>query len=208
MKVAVFGGTGRTGALVVQELLNDGHEVTMLVRNAAKASAFAGQVSVVTGDVRDTDAVRRALEGTQAVASALGPVVKDATLLRDAARIVIAEMARAHISRYVGISVAGLTLPGDSKRFRDKIISWLLNRLGGELAKDKIAEYEAWNRSGFDWTLVRVPRLTDGPMGDVDVDTHVSGRRTTLSRASLARFIAAAIGDDSFTRTAPFVSDR
>ncbi|MPT14543.1 MAG: NAD(P)-dependent oxidoreductase [Microbacterium sp.] len=155
MKVAVFGGTGRTGALVVQELLNDGHEVTMLVRDVAKASAFG-----------------------------------------------------AHISRYVGISVAGLALPGDSKRFRDKIISWLLNRLGGELAKDKIAEYEAWNRSGFDWTLVRVPRLTDGPMGDVDVDAHVSGRRTTLSRASLARFVATAVGDDSYTRMAPFVSDR
>ncbi|WP_315638204.1 MULTISPECIES: NAD(P)-binding oxidoreductase [Microbacterium] len=159
------------------------------------------------GDSRDADAVARTLEGTAAMASALGPVGKDTTLLRDTARVLTAAMADAGINRYVGISVAGLTLPGDRKRPRDKVISWLLNRLGGELAKDKIAEYGAWERSGLDWTLVRVPRLVNGPLSEVDVDPHVSGRRTTLTRANLARFIATAVADGGYKRMAPFVTD-
>jgi len=117
-------------------------------------------------------------------------------------------MAEAHISRYVGISVAGLTLPADRKRPRDKVISWLLNRLGGELANDKIEEYSAWAHSGLDWTLARVPRLIDGPLSELDVDPHVSGRRTTLTRANLARFLCDAVVEGGYSRAAPFVSDR
>ncbi|MFB8188183.1 NAD(P)H-binding protein [Microbacterium sp. NPDC055988] len=84
----------------------------------------------------------------------------------------------------------------------------MLNTLGGELAKDKVAEHSAWKRSRLDWTLVRVPRLIDGPPTEVDHDAHVSGRRTTLRRSNLARFIADAVAQGDYPREAPFVSDR
>lgn len=208
MKITVLGGTGRTGRLLTSELLADGHDVTMLVRDASKSAAFADRATIVTGDIRDDAAVSRAVTGADAVASALGPVGTDVTLLRDSAALVTAVMARAHVSRYVGISVAGLTLPGDRKRGRDQVISWLLNTLGGELAKDKIAEHAIWDRSGLDWTLVRVPRLVDGPLSAVDHDAHVSGRRTTLRRSNLAQFIAETVRSGGYSREAPFVSDR
>lgn len=208
MKLAVLGGTGRTGTLLVDELLANGHEVNLLARDARKAAAVAHRVNLVEGDIRDSDAVASALKGVDSIASALGPVGRDTTLLRDTAQMLTAAMMRAGISRYVGISVAGLTLPGDRKRPRDQVISWLLNRLGGELAKDKIAEYDVWRHSGLDWTLARVPRLIDGPVSDVDVDEHVSGRRTTLTRANLARFIAVASVEGRYVHSAPFVSDR
>ncbi|WP_136032058.1 NAD(P)-dependent oxidoreductase [Microbacterium sp. PF5] len=208
MKVAVLGGTGRTGSLLVDDLLERGQQVVMLVRDAKKAAMVADRVTLIEGDVRDPDAVARTIDGANAIASALGPVGKDATLLRDTAGIVTSAMAEAHISRYVGISVAGLTLPADRKRPRDKVISWLLNRLGGELAKDKIEEYSAWAHSGLDWTLARVPRLIDGPLSELDVDPHVSGRRTTLTRANLARFLCDAVVDGRYSRSAPFLSDR
>lgn len=208
MKITVLGGTGRTGRVLVPELLADGHEVTLLVRDPAKAQAFVGRAAVVVGDIRDSTSVARALAGAGAVASALGPVGKDTTLLRDTATMLTRAMADANVPRYVGISVAGLTLPGDRKRDRDKIISWLLNALGGELAKDKIVEHDIWHRSRLDWTLVRVPRLTDGPLSEVDHDAHVSGRRTSLTRSNLARFIADTVSTGDHSRSAPFVSDR
>lgn len=208
MKITVLGGTGRTGRLLVPDLLAGGHEVTMLVRDPAKAEAFEGRAAIVMGDIRDATSVARALAGADAVASALGPVRKDTTLLRDTAAILTRAMTDAHVPRYVGISVAGLTLPGDRKSSRDEVISWLLNTFGGELAKDKIAEHDIWQRSSLDWTLVRVPRLTDGPLSEVDHDAHVSGRRTSLSRGNLARFIADAARTGDYSRSAPFVSNR
>lgn len=208
MKITVLGGTGRTGRLLVPDLLADGHEVTMLVRDPAKAEAFKGRAAIVVGDIRDAATVSQSLAGADAVASTLGPVGKDTTLLRDTAAMLTTAMVDAHVPRYVGISVAGLTLPGDRKRSRDEVISWLLNTFGGELAKDKIAEHDIWQRSSLDWTLVRVPRLVDGPASKVDHDAHVSGRRTSLSRGNLARFIADAVRTGDYSRNAPFVSNR
>lgn len=207
MKLTVLGGTGRTGRLLVQDLLNDGHDLILLVRDPAKAAQWADQATIVAGDIRDTGAVAESLVGADAVVSALGPVGKDTTLLRDTARILSSAMADADVTRYVGISVAGLTLEGDRKRGRDKVISWLLNRLGGELAKDKIAEHAAWATTEVDWTLVRVPRLIDGVAGPVEVHPHRSGRRTTLTRANLARFLADTVANGSYPRLAPFVTD-
>ncbi|WP_404803011.1 NAD(P)-dependent oxidoreductase [Microbacterium pullorum] len=207
--MTVLGGTGRTGRLLVDELLSRGHALTLLGRDPAKAAAASDQVTLVAGDTRDRDAVARAVAGADVVVSALGPVGKDTTLLRDTAGILIPAMSTAGVSRYVGISVAGLDLPGDRKRGRDKIISWLLNRLGGELAQDKILEHAAWETSPLEWTLVRVPRLVDGPAGPVEHDPHRSGRRTSLTRASLARFLADATENaTAYPRQAPFVADK
>lgn len=207
MKITVLGGTGRTGRLLVQELLDDGHDLTLLVRDPDKASAFRGRVALVHGDVRDASAIAEAIAGSDAVVSALGPVGRDDTLLRDTARMVTAAMADASVNRYVGVSVAGLVLPGDMRGRRDTMIAWLLNRLGGELAKDKIAEHAIWEASPAAWTLVRVPRLVDIPEGQVEANAHRSGRRTVLARANLARFLADAAASDDFSRAAPFVSD-
>lgn len=207
-KTTVLGGTGRTGRLLAADLLADGHDVAMLVREPAKAATVADRVTIAAGDIRDTAAVATAINGADAVASALGPVVKDTTLLRDTAAIVVRAMGDAHVSRYVGISGAGLTLPGDRKRNRDRIIFWLLNSLGGMLAKDKIAERAIWQRSGLDWTLVRVPGLVDGAAREVDHDAHLSGRRTTLRRSDLARFITETVANGDYSRSSPFVSDR
>ena len=62
----VTGVTGNTGAVVAETLLARGEAVRVLVRNAAKAAAWAVRgVEVVEGDVKDAAAVARALEGAK-----------------------------------------------------------------------------------------------------------------------------------------------
>ncbi|MCI1987221.1 MAG: NAD(P)H-binding protein [Lactobacillus sp.] len=51
MKIAVIGATGKTGRAVVERALAQGHEVTAMVRSAAKAEAAFGQrVTIVEED--------------------------------------------------------------------------------------------------------------------------------------------------------------
>lgn len=68
MRVLVTGSTGRIGSRLVPRLLHANLQLRLLVRNPARADAFARRgAEVVTGDLRDPAAVRRALEDVYAV---------------------------------------------------------------------------------------------------------------------------------------------
>ncbi len=64
MTILVTGATGRVGGQVVQQLVQRGADVRVLVRDPAKADFPAG-VEVVQGDLLDVDAVRAAFDGVR-----------------------------------------------------------------------------------------------------------------------------------------------
>jgi putative NADH-flavin reductase len=204
--VAVLGATGRTGQLLVEQLLERGEQVRVLARTPQKLGALAERVSVVQGSSTDPAALDALLEGADLVVSALGPTDKQPTLHRDTARALLEVMPRHGVQRFVGISGAGIDVPGDRKRGPDKVISFLIQKLGGAVAQDKIHEYDVWAASPVDWTLVRPPRLVDGPAtGRVQHDAHRTGR-SSITRADLAAFLADEVAQARYPRQAPFVS--
>ena len=64
MRVTVFGATGAIGRLVVQQLLDHGHEVTALVRTPAKLALTHSHLTVVIGQLSDHAAVEKAVSGS------------------------------------------------------------------------------------------------------------------------------------------------
>ncbi|MDR6530997.1 uncharacterized protein YbjT (DUF2867 family) [Caulobacter rhizosphaerae] len=64
MTILVTGATGRVGGHVVQQLVQRGADVRVLVRDPAKADFPAG-VEVIQGDLLDIDAVRAAFSGVR-----------------------------------------------------------------------------------------------------------------------------------------------
>jgi putative NADH-flavin reductase len=184
MRVAVLGATGATGQLLVPEAVRRGHEVTALARRPASGPQG---VTWVVGDARDPAVLRRLVTGADAVVSALGPRSGDATLHREVAPLLVQAMHDAGLRRFVGVSGAAIEVPGDRKSLRDRLISALIRRFGGQAVLDKALEREVWAASGLDWTLVRAPRLVDGPAtGRLEVHADRSPRRTSLTRADLA----------------------
>ena len=207
MKVAVLGATGRTGRAVVTELLRRGHDVTVLARDPGKLVDGADSVRVVTGQSRDPAALTELVTGVDVVISALGPVAKDHTLHRDTAAVLIPVMQQAGVTRFIGVSGAGIDVPGDRKSPSAKVISTLIQALGGKVVADKPAEYAAWAASDRDWTLVRPPRLQDGEAsGRVEHHAHRSCRATTVRRSDLAIFLVDVLEQHLYSRQAPFVA--
>ena len=207
MQVAVLGATGRTGRPLVAELLRRGHEVAVLVRDPDRLGPDAARVRVVTGSSRDETVLTELVTGVDAVVSALGPVAKDATLHQDTAAALVPVMQRAGVDRFVGVSGAGIDVPGDQKSASAKVISALVRRLGGAVVRDKPVEYATWAASDRDWTLVRPPRLTDGAAtGAVEHDAHRSVKATWIGRADLAAFLVDCLERHLYPRTAPFVA--
>lgn len=72
MKIALVGATGFVGAPLLEELLQRGHQVTVLARNPAKLTASKG-LTVVSADAQDAARVRQAVAGHDAVISAYNP---------------------------------------------------------------------------------------------------------------------------------------
>lgn len=204
MNVTVLGASGRTGRLLVQELLRRGHRVTALVRDPSRAPEGT---RVVVGDSRDGEALRAALAGADAVVSALGPSGKDADLHRETVALLAPALRAAGVRRYVGISGAGVTAAGDRKRLRDRAISAAMGWFASSMVADKAAELAAWQDTGAEWTLVRPPRLLEGPAtGRVEHDAHVSTRSTGMRRADLAVFLADVLDRGLYVRQAPFAA--
>ena len=72
MKVTLIGATGFVGSAVLSELLQRGHQVTVLARTPAKVPAQPG-VTVVQGSALDAAQVQAAAQGQDAVVSAYNP---------------------------------------------------------------------------------------------------------------------------------------
>lgn len=207
MNVAVLGATGRTGRPLVEQLLRRGHSVIVLVRDPARLGPLREKVTVVTGSSTDADALDRVLDGADAVVSALGPAARDSTLQSDTAHALVPAMRRHGVTRFVGVSGTGVDVPGDRKGRRDRAISWVVRRVGGTMATDKAAEHDVFAASSLDWTLVRPPRLLDGPaIGRVVHDARTPGKSSSIRRADLAAFLTDVLDQHLYSRQAPFVS--
>ena len=110
MKLLVTGATGFLGSTLVPLLRAAGHEVRALTRSGAP---IAG-VEVVEGDVRDADAVRRALSGVEGLYHLAGLVSRDPADARkmyelhvDGTRNLLAAAAREKLKRIVLASSSG-----------------------------------------------------------------------------------------------------
>ena len=209
MKLALIGATGRTGTHMLAAALERGHDVTALVRDPDKLDPRArAAVRVVVGDATDPEALTDLVTGVDAVVSAMGPTVREGDLHTRTAGALIAIMTRTGPRRFVGVSGAGIDVPGDRKTPTAKAISALIQLLGGGVVKDKPAEHRAWAASRLDWTLVRPPRLVDGPAstGALEHDAHRSTRSTKITRADLGAFLVDVVEQDLYPRQAPFVA--
>ena len=68
MHILVTGGTGTVGSAVVRELVKrGGHTVSVLTRDASKASALPGGVRAVAGNLLEPSTVRTVFDGVDAV---------------------------------------------------------------------------------------------------------------------------------------------
>ena len=68
MKITVFGATGMIGKPVVQEMLNAGFEVTVMVRDIEKAKmTFLGNIILVQGNLNNLTDIKSAIEDSEGI---------------------------------------------------------------------------------------------------------------------------------------------
>lgn len=161
MQITVFGATGKTGRLVLEQGLAKGHRMTAYVRDSGRLPDLGSrEVRVVTSEVDDQVAISKALEDANCVISALG---SGSGTLTKFARTIVPLMEAAGPQRIISLVGAGVAEPGDPSSFGRTVMLSLMKMLATGVLKDASDHAEILRQSTLDWTLVRPPRLVDGP---------------------------------------------
>ena len=187
MNVLIFGGTGKTGSLVVERALTKGHAVTVLVRDPIKFTR--PNVRVITGNATNPSDVLAAMHGQQAVIEAIGGTTpwKSTHLESDAIHAIIHAMQEESVRRLISVSMMGI---GNSRAqapfwYRSLLMPTFLHGS----TQDKTNKETAITADHVDYVIVRPPILKDTPAtGHVHIlNNGATGH--TITRADLATFL-------------------
>jgi putative NADH-flavin reductase len=205
MKILVLGATGGTGRLIVRDAVAKGHSAVALVRSTARAELPGAEL--IEGDARNEATIAHAMDGCDAVVSALGTGMgrRKVDLLTVATRAMITAMTRHGVRRLVCISALGV---GDSRGHGGFVFDRLFQPLLlSQAYKDKNRQEAAVRASSLDWVVVRPAMLTDEPArGSVRAVTDLAGvNGGKVARADVARFVVDQLTTDTWLRRTPVI---
>jgi putative NADH-flavin reductase len=217
MKLTVIAATGGIGRQVLEQAVTAGHDVTAVVRNPQNLPPTPARVVAADLATADPHALQPAVEGADAVLSALGARSKaEAGVAWRGTQAVTRAMQAADVRRIVAVSAAPVGTvasparpepprndPGDGFVMRNLAYP-ALRAAFREIYADLARMEDVLRESGLDWTVVRPVRLTGKP---------VTGRYRTafgqnvrhglfISRADVANYMLRAIGEpEAFRQT-------
>jgi len=201
MRILVLGAAGRTGRLIAEQALGHGHEVRAMVRGTDLGITHP-RLEVVSGDVLDFESVSVAVEGTDAVAFAIGSGAgREVREFSEGIANVLHAMALHEVQALVAISAAGVFARGDrrlSLGFR-AMMATSLKAVYDDLERmeQRIAA------SGVSWTIVRPVGLSDDEATGhyrLSLDGSLLAKAKRVSRADVAALALKALETGSFDR--------
>jgi putative NADH-flavin reductase len=185
MRLLVLGATGGIGKYLLEYATARGHEVTAFARSPQKIALKSGRMRAVSGDLLNANQLAQVLPGHDAVLSAFGPSTLRRVSTRGQFGEVLSEaLERSGVRRAVVVSSALLF------REQNALGNLLRATLFRNLIPDMTAMEAALERNGFEWTIVRPPRLTNGPLTQnySAADGHLP-KGMIISRACVADFM-------------------
>jgi putative NADH-flavin reductase len=209
MKVTIFGGTGITGAFLINEALKRGIGITVYARNS---SSFNNpNVRIIKGDLSDKELLREAIQGADAVVSALGPSKPNhpkGLPITKAYKDIISVMEQVEVNRIIAISTMTAADPEDVSNFKNRFPALMVKVIAPSVYNDIVETAKIIRNSALDWTIVRVPFLNNKPASkklNVGLYGHTKHSQF-LSREDVAIFMLDQISEHKYICQAPGIS--
>jgi uncharacterized protein YbjT (DUF2867 family) len=190
MRVVVVGGGGRTGRLVVDQLVKDGHEAVATIRNPRQMADLVkagAQVLMLDLVASGFDQWVQGLRGADAVIFAAGSSEGESSALdRKGTLRTVRAAEKAGVARYVSISAIGASTG---------------MRLSGKWATDEMVDYYKQKRaanklireSDLKWTILEPGELTDGKGAGKATISLEQVKQATIARADVAAIAVAVL---------------
>ena len=191
MKVLIIGATRGIGRCLMDQAVEAGEQVTVLVRDPSRFSGPRPNLRVILGDILDPSSVDEVVKGQEAVCIVIGipPTRKPVNVFSQGALNVVDAMKKSGVNRLVCVTGIGA---GDSRGhggfLYDHIVQPLLLKTN---YADKEKLEEIVRASGLAWTVVRPGFLTNGPRtGRYRVISDMTGiTASKISRSDVADYL-------------------
>jgi len=207
IKIAVLGGGGRTGKYLVTQLLSQGYNVKLLLRNPENFQLESPLIEIIKGDAIDSQAVRLLAEGCQAIMSTVGQR-KDEPLVASQATInVLKAMVEYGIQRYILVAGLNVDTPFDKKNPETSIASEWMKINFPMIHADRQKAYAILSTSDINWTLVRVPLIEFTNSRGETIVSLEDCRGNKISATDIATFIIKQLSDDTYVKKSPFIAN-
>ncbi|MGQ5709531.1 NAD(P)H-binding protein [Lactobacillus sp. PSON] len=154
-KVLILGANGQIARLVEERLLqeNSNIKLTLFLRNASRLNKLKDnpRVTIIDGDVEDTDAVVKAAKGQDIIYVAMVDHDSNNKITKN----VIKAAKENGIKRIISSNILGIydEVPGEFGDWNRQQVSWGLR---AAINADSLLE-----NSGLDYTTIRIPWLND-----------------------------------------------
>jgi putative NADH-flavin reductase len=209
-RILVLGATGATGNQVVRQAIEQGHVVTVFVRNPDRLASKPDSVRVLVGDVTGSgNALTAAVRNQDAVISALGlgKSLKANGLIARSVPAITDAMGAEGVRRLIFLSAFGV---GPTYTDTPLLPRFLTRTLLKDMYADKNLGDEELRGIGdsIDWTIVYPTALTN----DARTGHYRTGERLRLrgfpkiSRADVAEFMLKQLDDITYLRKGVLLS--
>jgi putative NADH-flavin reductase len=209
MKVIVFGATGTIGKHLIEQALNEDHQVTAFSRSGQKLSEFKhARLTIVEGDVLNQTDVTQSVKDHEVVFVALGSGKKRKSTVRsEGTKNIIEAMKANSVKRLICQSTLGAGESQGNLNFFWKHImfGWYLKKV----FQDHELQEKYVMQSNLDWTIARPGAFSDGAHTRTyrhGFPTNDRSVKLKISRADVADFLLTLLPTDRYLHQTPGLS--
>jgi uncharacterized protein YbjT (DUF2867 family) len=205
LRILIIGATGQTGREVVRQALEQGHQVTALVRKPKKMKLEHPNLRVAQGNVRDYTSIESAMRGQSAVVCALGTkrLFYPNRVVSNGTANILRAMKSCSVPRLVCESSLGV---GDSVGRLGLIFTFfVVPVILPFIFYDKVRQEKLIEESDTDWVIVRPAVLTNAPArGKYRHGRNVGNYLWTnrIARGDVADFMLKQLTNDDYIGSA------
>lgn len=205
INIAVLGGGGRTGTYLINQLIELGFGVKVLLRNPENFKVNSPSVQIIKGDATDFAVVKKLIDGCNCVISTIGQRPNEPLVAEQATWNVINAMSYFGIKRYILVAGINIDTPFDSKGQETmNATNWMKANFPA-IQEDRQKAYALLVKSAINWTLVRVPFINFTPgTGNTNVNLN-DCLGNQINAGDIATFLINQISEDIYINKAPFI---
>jgi putative NADH-flavin reductase len=200
MKIVIFGASGKTGSFLIDQALDEGHEVVAYIRREGSIMREHSKLKVITASLSDATTLKDAISGADACISTLGgnSLTRHAPEIIQGIDFIIHQMEQSGVKRFIYLSSLGA---GESRFYMGPVVRFLLGEI---MLRVPLADHNQNEKriaaSQLNWTVVRPGGLTNGPRTGkmkhgIEKITLTGG--SSISRANVASFMLSILSDET-----------